>query len=178
MRRSDRSVCLIPTVVTAAVLVLGACQAHKNPATGVSMQADGAEACRTAGVWFDPVTNTRISPDRLMKSLSQQRIVLLGESHSDVEHHRWQLHTVAGLFALHPRLVLGFEMFPRSAQPVLDAWTEGRYTVEEFLEASRWKEVWNYNPDFYLPLFHFARQNRLPMIALNVDRELVSRVRP
>ena len=44
-------------------------------------------------------------------------------------------------------------------------------------EASRWKEVWGYNPDFYLPLFHFARQNRLPMIALNVDRELVSRVR-
>lgn len=177
MRCSNRSVCLIPAVVAAAVLVLGACQAHKNPATGVSMQADGAEACQTTGVWFDPATNTRISPDRLMRSLSQQRIVLLGESHSDFEHHRWQLHTLAGLFALHPRLVLGFEMFPRSAQPALDVWVQGRYTVDEFLEASRWKEVWNYDPDFYLPLFHFARQSRLPMVALNVDRELVSRVR-
>ncbi len=173
---SNRSIYLIPTVVTAAVLVFGGCQAHNIPATGESTQATGAEVCRTAGVWLDPATNTRIPPDLLMKSLSQQRIVLLGENHSDFEHHRWQLHTLAGLFALHPRLVLGFEMFPRSAQPALDAWTQGRYTPEEFLKAARWKEVWGYNPEFYLPLFHFARQNRLPMVALNVDRELVTRV--
>ena len=41
---------------------------------------------------------------------------------------------------------------------------------------SRWAEVWGYDPAAYLPLFHFARQGRIPMTALNVDRALVSRV--
>jgi uncharacterized iron-regulated protein len=31
--------------------------------------------------------------------------------------------------------------------------------------------------EHYLPLFHFARINRIPMLALNVERELVQSVR-
>ncbi|MBE9552526.1 MAG: ChaN family lipoprotein, partial [Proteobacteria bacterium] len=48
--------------------------------------------------------------------------------------------------------------------------------TEVFLEAVEWRKVWGYDAGLYLPLFHFARQNRVPMIALNVDRALVSRV--
>jgi hypothetical protein len=36
--------------------------------------------------------------------------------------------------------------------------------------------VWGFDPNLYLALFHFGRQNRLSMIALNVDRALISRV--
>ena len=32
------------------------------------------------------------------------------------------------------------------------------------------------DPELYLPLFHFARMNRIPLVALNVDRALVRRV--
>lgn len=39
-----------------------------------------------------------------------------------------------------------------------------------------WPTIWGIDPALYLPLFHFARQNRIPMIALNVDRALVSRI--
>jgi len=83
------------------------------------------------------------------------------------------------LAALHSRnanLMLGFEMLPRRAQAVLDAWSAGKMTPAEFLEQSRWREVWGYDADLYLPLLHFARLNRLPTLALNIDRELVTRV--
>jgi len=36
--------------------------------------------------------------------------------------------------------------------------------------------VWGYDAALYMPLFQFARLNRIPMIALNVERKLVSRV--
>jgi uncharacterized iron-regulated protein len=108
--------------------------------------------------------------------LAQRRVVLLGENHDNAEHHRWQLHVIAGLHARVPRLVLGFEMFPREVQPVLDLWTAGEISEAQLLERTRWSEVWGHDPQLYLPIFHFARMHRLPMVALNVDRRLVRRV--
>jgi hypothetical protein len=73
-------------------------------------------------------------------------------------------------------MVLGFEMFPRRAQPVLDRWVAGALNREAFLEEVEWSTVWGYDSALYMPLFDFARMHRLPMVALNVDRALVSRV--
>jgi len=136
----------------------------------------GSQACRTAGAWLDPATGTRLPAEQLMASSAKRRIVLLGEIHDKVEHHRWQLHTLAGLHAHQSKLVVGFEMFPRKVQPALDTWSKGKSSEVEFLKDSRWREVWGYDSGLYLPLFHFVRQFRLPMFALNVDRELVARV--
>jgi membrane-associated protease RseP (regulator of RpoE activity) len=36
--------------------------------------------------------------------------------------------------------------------------------------------VWGFDAAFYLPLFHFARMNRIPMVALNVERDFVHMV--
>lgn len=138
--------------------------------------AEPGQACADVGAWFEPGTGRVLESAEALQSFAQANIVLLGEQHTAGEHHRWQLHTLAGLHAHNPKLVMGFEMFPRAVQPALDAWSKGESTTEEFLEAARWREVWGYDPDFYMPLFHFARQNRLPMVALNVDRDLVRRV--
>jgi uncharacterized iron-regulated protein len=108
--------------------------------------------------------------------MARRSVVLLGENHASAEHHRWQLHTAAALFAHNANMVLGFEMFPRRVQPVLDAWVAGALTVEAFLERVDWQTVWGYPAELYLPLFHFARQHRIPMLALNVEREFVARV--
>jgi len=112
-----------------------------------------------------------------MENLSTRQIVLLGEDHTSFEHHRWQLQTVTGLHVLQPDLMLGFEMFPRRVQPVLDRWVAGKLSEAEFLEQTEWHKVWRYDPALYMPLFHFARMNRIPMVALNVDRSFTSAVR-
>jgi uncharacterized iron-regulated protein len=107
---------------------------------------------------------------------STSPIVLLGESHGKADHHRWQLHTIAALHGRRPNMVLGVEMLPRRVQPVLDRWVAGELTAAAFLEAVEWDAVWGFNADFYLPLFHFARLHRVPMVALNVDRALITEV--
>ena len=135
-----------------------------------------SSVCHEVGTWLDLESGAAVAADQILNSLADRRVVLLGESHDKVEDHLWQLHTLAGLHAHNSDMIVGFEMFPRAVQPALDAWSEGTYNEAEFLEASRWAEVWGYAPELYAPLFHFARQNRLPMIALNVDRQLVSRV--
>ncbi len=104
---------------------------------------------------------------------SARRVVLLGEIHDSEADHRWQLATIKRLYAAHPDLVLGFEMFPRSDQPVLDAWVAGRLTQAEFLAQSDWKAVWGFPPELYLPIFRFARDHSVKMLALNVSHRLV-----
>ncbi|OWW18859.1 hypothetical protein AYR66_04355 [Noviherbaspirillum denitrificans] len=74
-------------------------------------------------------------------------------------------------------MVIGFEMFPRRVQPVLDRWVKGELTLKQFLEQSEWDKVWNTPADLYVPLFQFARINRIPMVALNVDNALNKAIR-
>ena len=114
--------------------------------------------------------------DKVLAGLARQQTVLLGETHDDPEHHRWQLHTIAGLYALRPEMVLGFEMFPRRVQPVLDDWVAGRLSDTEFLTRVEWRQFWGHDATLYLSIFQFARMHRIPMLALNVERGLVSRV--
>jgi uncharacterized iron-regulated protein len=130
------------------------------------------------GQWSLPQTAgaAPVTLHEVLQNAGTRRVVLLGESHESAEHHRWQLHTIAALHARRPALALAFEMFPRSVQAVLDAWVAGELGEIEFLERSRWVEVWGYEAALYLPLFHFARMHRIPMLALNVERELVRRI--
>lgn len=128
-------------------------------------------ACLAPGNWarVDGATPQLVAPTGLLIAMGQRDVVLLGEQHDDMDHHRWQLHTLAALHAQRPHMVIGFEMFPRRAQAVLDRWVAGELGEAEFLSLSEWDEVWSMPTELYLPLFHFARLHRIPMLALNVD---------
>lgn len=135
-----------------------------------------AAQCGSAGEWFDPESGAVVDGGTLIDSMSGRQAVLLGEVHDQAGHHRWQLHTLLALHARQPSMAIGLEMLPRAAQPVLDEWVNGAITTTDLLERTRWSEVWGFDPAMYLPVFHFARQNRVPMIALNVNRGLISQV--
>lgn len=143
-------------------------------ATTQSIAAD--ETCIAPAQWYNPAKGKTTDGQMLLSQSAQSPVVLLGEQHENGDHHRWQLHTIAGLYALNPNMVLGFEMFPRRLQPILDQWVRGAFSEKEFLEKSEWDIVWRFDAKLYMPIFHFARLNHLPMVALNVDRSLVSAV--
>ena len=140
--------------------------------------ASGA-TCVPRGTWATPSAAgpQPLEQPELLRRLARRQVVLLGETHDDAEHHRWQLQMIAALHALRPDMVLGFEMFPRRVQPALERWTAGELTEAEFVRATDWRRVWNMEPQLYMPLFHLARMNRIPMLALNVERELTRAVR-
>ncbi len=100
-------------------------------------------------------------------------VVLLGERHDEAADHRWELAVVRRLYAANPDMILGFEMFPRRCQYVLNEWVAGDLSEAELLKQTDWKHVWGFDPDYYLPVFRFARAHRIPMLALNVSHHLV-----
>jgi uncharacterized iron-regulated protein len=126
--------------------------------------------------WLDPSSGEVVQAEQVFARLADSRIVLLGEAHTTMAHHRWQLYMLSALHSRQTNLVVGFEMLPRRVQSSLDDWSAGKLSEEEFLEQSEWQKVWGYDPDLYLPSLHFVRLHRLPAISLNIDRELVSRV--
>ena len=140
------------------------------------VRADDALACAAAGQWIVPARGTAVAADAVMAAHSGRSVVLLGESHASADHHRWQLHTMAALYGHRPNMVVGVEMLPRRVQPILDRWVAGEITIAAFLDAVDWDAVWGFDPALYLPLFHFARLHRVPMVALNVERALIAEV--
>lgn len=145
--------------------------------TGFSNAAkDAGPPCGHPGQWRVPGEPAPLDAKAILARLDNRRVVLLGEEHDNPADHRWQLHTLAALHGRDPRMAMGLEMFPRRVQPVLDDWVAGRLEEAEFLRRAEWDKVWGHDARLYLPLFHFARMHRVPMLALNVDRALVSRV--
>ena len=160
----------------ACILVVGAAEHSMAAPDNRGGKDRPTGACNASGAWVDGRTGERLSRAKLIAGLVKRSVVLLGETHDNAEHHRWQLHTLAALHGRARQLVIGFEMFPRRAQPVLDRWVKGDLTEKAFLKAVNWRRVWGFDPGLYMPLFNFARMHRIPMVALNVDRTLVSRV--
>ena len=157
---------------TALVLMMMSVAFLANADSDVS----GDNDCMPHNTVLLPASNESISHVALVDKVKNKRLVLLGEHHDNIEHHRWQLQMITGLHTLNPKLVLGFEMFPREVQPVLDQWVAGELTEEAFLKAARWAEYWRFDKSLYVSLFHYARMNRIPMVALNVDRALIRKV--
>lgn len=143
----------------AAALVAGFAHAQSCPEPAAWTALDGERPRVTAAT-------------ALLDDMAQRNVVLLGETHDEMDHHRWQLQTLAALHARRPDMVIGFEMFPRRVQPVLDRWVAGELTVAEFLDQAEWERNWNMPAELYLPLFQFARINRIPLLALNIERKL------
>ncbi|WP_280554498.1 ChaN family lipoprotein [Halomonas sp. 25-S5] len=135
-------------------------------------QADG---CPTPGQWQVAGGKT-LTTAGLMAKLAGADVVLLGEQHDRLDHHRWQLHTLAALHAHRPQMMIGLEMLPREAQPALDAWVAGALDEAAFLEQSDWRRAWGFDPDLYLPILHFARMQRIPLLALNITPALRGRL--
>ena len=127
--------------------------------------------CVPLGNWIVPGAGQATQQEVIARA-AKASVVLLGETHINADHHRWQLQTLAALHAVRPNMVIGFEMFPRRIQPALDQWVAGKLSEKEFLRAAEWDQVWNTDANLYLPLFHFARMNRIPMRALNIETSL------
>ena len=180
MSHHSRSTVRLPAVVMLA-LVAGAVAAASlsgPAATAPAKPVATTDACVPVGAWRTPAEAgpRDTTTDALVTRALAAGTVLLGETHDSAEHHRWQLQTLTALHARHPDLVIALEMFPRRVQGVLDRWVAGELDEPAFLRESEWREVWGHDPALYLPIFHFARMNRIPLVAVNVSRSLTRAV--
>jgi uncharacterized iron-regulated protein len=119
----------------------------------------------------------RLSFDAIAAKLQATRVVYLGESHSRYEDHLLQLRMIRAMYHQNPELAIGMEMFNHVDQPVLDRYVLD-HTIDEvdFLRQSHYFEKWSFDYRNYRDIVNFARANRIPVLALNLDKETVSSI--
>jgi uncharacterized iron-regulated protein len=171
--------------VRVGALLAAACLAAPTLALGEDVLrlpiGDPARRDREARLVLDAVTDTSsgalLTPAELAARLSDARIVLVGEGHTDMETHRVERRILDELDRAGRRVRVGLEMYPYPEQKWLDEWTEGRLSEDAFLEGSRWYANWGYNWLYYRDIFLLARDRHLRMFAVNAPREVVAAVR-
>jgi uncharacterized iron-regulated protein len=122
---------------------------------------------------------SKLAPfEQIIAQLSNARVVYVGENHTSFSDHILQLRIIEALHKVNPHLAIGMEMFPASSQPALDKYTLGTEEIDErtFLKESDYYNVWGYDYRYFREILHFARENKLPVVGLNLDRQIVSEV--
>ena len=118
----------------------------------------------------------KISFQQLSEGLHGVQVVFLGESHDQIEHHQIQLKVLQYLVAKGKKVAIGMEMFEGSQQPILDRWSQGVLTEEEFLKEIKWETTWGMDYQLYKTILDEAKKHHLKVLALNVQRDLVRKV--
>ncbi len=91
--------------------------------------------------------------------------------------HEIQFQILRALYARDRQLAIGLEMLPVTCQETLNRWSLGLLTTDEFLREVQWYVNWNFNFGYYRKILEFAKEHRLPVYALNMPREVVSKIR-
>lgn len=106
--------------------------------------------------------------------LKTQKFILVGEHHGQESHHRTQLMVLKALFETGARVAVGLEMFRSDSQNSLDRWAAGDMSDRDFQAV--YYDNWNFAWPFYSAIFEFAKANHIPLIGLNVPREITRQV--
>lgn len=116
-----------------------------------------------------------VTVDQIVSDVRDSDIVFVGEFHGNAGHHGSQLSVIRGLHESGDRVAIGLEMFPASSQRLLDDWIAGTIPERDFARA--FGENWTGGlwPE-YRPIFLYARENRIRMVGLNIDRGIVRKV--
>ncbi|MEW6086792.1 MAG: ChaN family lipoprotein [bacterium] len=115
-----------------------------------------------------------ISVENMIDIIKDSRIIYIGETHDNIEAHHVQLEVIKKLHELYPdNLSVGVEMFPKSYQKILDKWSMGELTEKEFIRQTNWYSTWGINYKYYADIFNFIKEKKLPLIGLNVPREIL-----
>ena len=114
--------------------------------------------------------------DKFAAQLATKQVVFFGEEHTRYDHHLNQLEIIRRLHDLDPNMAIGVEYFQQPFQQQVDDYIAGRIPENEFLRATEYYQRWGYDYRLYAAIFRYAREQRIPVRALNVPTALVSTV--
>jgi len=114
---------------------------------------------------------------KMIKEMKESRFVYVGESHNSLPMHDIQFEIIQTLYNQDKNLLVGIEMLPLDCQEVLNKWSLGILSKEEFVRKIKWYINWNFNFGYYQKIFQFVKSKKIPVYALNVPRAIISKIR-
>jgi len=123
---------------------------------------------------YDLNQDRETAMSEVISALKQNRIVIVGEHHNNKRHHLAQLDVIRTLHESKAQVAVGLEMFRSDSQQALDRWVAGDIDENEFMEI--FYDNWGYSWENYRVIFDYAKKEDLPLIGLNVPREITRQV--
>ena len=168
--------------------MVAASKRHSTAGAALAMLLCAGTACAAVRATLpgsDEIVNTdtavidvqRIGDlDSLLAGLADKRVVLVGETHDRYEDHLNQLAIIRGLRAQGKDLAIGMEYFQQPFQVQLDAFISGAIGEADMLRKTEYFDRWRYDYRLYRPILRYARDEDIPLIALNIEKEITDKV--
>jgi len=147
--------------------------------TAVGPIAPGCAAASTRAGWRPPMVRRAgdaVAFDAFIGQLAEQPVVFIGERHDRYADHLLELEIICRLHQRNPDVAIGMEVFQRPYQQALDDYVAGRAGTSELLERSEYYQRWRFDYRLYAPILAYARDQGIPVVALNVPTEITRKV--
>lgn len=123
---------------------------------------------------YDLENQQAITGTDALAAMRGARLLLVGEHHTDPSHHKAQLDIIRALQEKGLAVSIGMEMFRKDQQEALDRWVAGGIDEADF--EGIYLDNWNFPWVLYRDLFVYARDQKIPMIGLNVSKGITRQV--
>jgi len=120
--------------------------------------------------------DTLATIDDIIPQLTASRIIYVGETHDQFAHHMNQLKVIKKIHDAGYKLAVGMEMFQKPYQQVVDDYLAGRIDEFTFLKKTEYFSRWRYDYNLYKPIIDYIKQQRIPLVALNIQGDLTRKV--
>lgn len=112
----------------------------------------------------------------ILQQLVKAKVVYLGETHDSAEDHQAQLKIIREMQRQNRKIAIAMEMFQRPFQSAIDNYLAGKLTQEQLVEQTEYDRRWPFPWESYAPILRFAKENQLPVLALNTPSEVTRKV--
>ena len=123
---------------------------------------------------FDLAKKKETKLAEALPGLQGKKIVLVGEQHDQKGHHAAQLEIIKALHKSGTPVAVALEMFRTDSQDALDQWVNDRISEKQFQKI--YYDNWGFPWALYSMIFDFAREVKIPLVALNVPRAVTQQV--
>jgi aminopeptidase N len=112
----------------------------------------------------------------VIAGVADRKIIYVGEVHDEFAHHAVQLDIIRWVHKKGGKVAIGMEMFQRPFQEALDDFISGKTDEADFLRSSEYFKRWRFDYNLYKPILDYARSEKIPVVALNLKREIIEKV--
>ena len=134
----------------------------------------------SSAVAAEPTANSQPSQtytnQQILQQLVKAQVVYLGETHDSAEDHQAQLKIIREMHRQNRKIAIAMEMFQRPFQGAIDSYLARELTEEQLVDRTEYDRRWRFPWETYAPFLRFAKENQLPVLALNTPSEVTRKV--
>jgi uncharacterized iron-regulated protein len=110
----------------------------------------------------------------LLAGIQDKRVIFIGEIHGTPSIHLLQLEIIKHLHQSGKKVAVALEAFPGSKQEIFNRWIGKE--LDEYAFERLYRETWTVPYEYYKEMLEYARDEHIPLIAINADNALIGAV--